>query len=244
MPVAFQGYRLSRSVKSPDWSFKKQIVGCSIHAITLQFKAIGCDTLRKEGPLSRQASNLCLRWCSVMLCLRSLEKKVWTWMAWRPQCYSRPDRIQTDRVTASHELAKKVTSFVLSLQPQTTPSTGNSEVNLLKQRIELLQQQLIGFQQPAPSVLLSKTVDPPAPAATPPPSQATVTLPTVHDPSTESSTNDRATTVKGSDGSTKLQKQVPKEGELSLFHAFQKAVPPRMPTRKPRGSLSGKTGMV
>ena len=58
--------------------------------------------------------------------------------------------MQTDRVTATRELAKKVTDFMVSLQPQATVDNASSEVNLLKKRVELLQlqQQLTGFQQP------------------------------------------------------------------------------------------------
>ena len=59
--------------------------------------------------------------------------------------------LQTDRVTATRELAKKIASIV-PLQPQASPATGNLEVNLLKKHIELLQQQLTGFQQPTSDV--------------------------------------------------------------------------------------------
>ena len=58
--------------------------------------------------------------------------------------------LQTDRVTATPDLAKKVTDFMVSLQPQATVDTGSPEVNLLKKQVELLQQQLTGFQQLSP----------------------------------------------------------------------------------------------
>ena len=154
--------------------------------------------------------------------------------------------MQTDRVTATRELAKKVTDFMVSLQPQATVDNASSEVSLLKKQVELLQQQLTGFQQlssGAPTISPAQTT---APADAAPPSQPAVPLPTVHESSNEPSTSDHAAMVKGSDGSTKLQKQGPQDAKQPLFHAFQKAVPasdgvPEVVGSSSSGSQTGKT---
>ena len=93
-------------------------------------------------------------------------------------------------------------------------------MNLFKKHIELLQQQVTGFQQPPSDVSANNTVETPAPAATPSPSQIAESLPTC----TEPGTTDHATMMKGPDGSTKLQKQGSQEAKRPLFQAFQKAV--------------------
>ena len=42
--------------------------------------------------------------------------------------------MQTDRVTATRELAKKVADFMVSLQPQATVDNASSDVHLLKKQ--------------------------------------------------------------------------------------------------------------
>ena len=154
--------------------------------------------------------------------------------------------LQTDRVPATRKLAKKVTDFMVSLQPQATVDNASSEVSLLKKQVELLQQQLTGFQQPslgAPTISPAETT---APADAAPPSEPAVPLPTVHESSNEPSTSDHAAMVKGPDGNTKLQKQRPQDAKHPLFHAFQKAVPasdgvPEVVGSSPNGNQTGKT---
>ena len=147
--------------------------------------------------------------------------------------------MQTDRVTATRELAKKVADFMVSLQPQATVDNTSSEVNLLKKQVELLQQQLTGFQQPCSGASTVGSAEAIGPAGTPPFSQPTVPLPTVHESANEPGTSDQAVMVKGPDGSTKLLKQGPKATKHPLFHAFQKAVPDSDGVHEVAGSSSG-----
>ena len=93
--------------------------------------------------------------------------------------------MQTDRVTASRELAKKVTDFLVSLQPQATVDNASSEVHLLKKQVELLQQQLIGFQQPSSGASTVSSAEAIGPTGALPSSQPTVPSPTVHESSNE-----------------------------------------------------------
>ena len=154
--------------------------------------------------------------------------------------------LQTDRVTATRELAKKVTDFMVSLQPQATVGNASSEVSLLKKQVELLQQQFTGFQQPSPGAPTTSPTETTAPADAAPPSQPAVPLSTVHESSNEPGASDHAAMVKGPDGSTKLQKQGPQDAKHPLFHAFEKAVRtsdgvPEVVVSSSSGSQTGKT---
>ena len=82
--------------------------------------------------------------------------------------------MQTDRVTATRELAKKVTDLMVSLQPQATVDTASPEVNLLKKQVELLQQQLTGVQQPSSGAPATNPAETTAPADAAPPSQPAI----------------------------------------------------------------------
>ena len=128
---------------------------------------------------------------------------------------------------------------MVSLQPQATVDNASSEVNLLKKQVELLQQQLTGFQQLCSGTSTVSPAEKIGPAGTPPSSQPTVPLPTVRESSNEPGTSDQAVMVKGPDGSTKLQKQGPQDAKHPLFHAFQKAVPACDGVHEVAGSSSG-----
>ena len=137
----------------------------------------------------------------------------------------------------SVELAKKVTDFMVSLQPQATVDTGNPDVNLLQKQIELLQQQLTGFQQPFPGAQATCPAETIATAGTPPPSQPVVSRPTVHEPCYEPSISDHAAIVKGPDGSTKLQNQGPQDAKHPCFMRSRKRYLPQKRFLKSRSHL-------
>ena len=150
---------MTRWVKSTDWSYKKQIVGCPVHAVPLQavlYKGFHSYWLRHiaEGRPTYLAGFTSLSevvFCHAFFAQLREEGLDLDGLAASVLQQTRQNLLQTDRVTATRELANKVTDFMVSLQPQATVDTGSPEVNrLLKKQIELLQQQLTGFQQPSP----------------------------------------------------------------------------------------------
>ena len=138
---------------------------------------------------------------------------------------------QTDRATAARELAEKVTDFMVSSQPQATVDTASSEANLLKTQIELLQQQLTGFQQASSGAPATSPTETTTPADAAPPSQPAVPLPTVHESSNEPSTGDHAAMVKGPDGTMgapSCKSKAPRMSSTLCFMRFRKQyLPPK-----------------
>ena len=150
---SISGLSLTRWVKSTDWSYKKHIVGCR-HAIPLQavlYKGFHSYWLRRiaEGRPTYLAGFKSLSevvFCHAFFAQLREEGLDLDGRAASVLQQAGQNPMQTDRVTATGELAKKVTDFMVSLQPQATVDNASPEVYLLKEQVELLQH---GFQPPS-----------------------------------------------------------------------------------------------
>ena len=116
------GLPLTRWVKFTDWSYKKQIVGCPVHAIPLQavlYKSFQSYWLRHiaEGRLTYWAGFKSMSkvvFCHALVAQLREEGLDLGGLAASVLQQTGQNPLQTDRVTATRKLAKKIASFIVS----------------------------------------------------------------------------------------------------------------------------------